>query len=84
MVRGSDLGGDAGEEGVEVGTEDNNGADDDDGDEADHEAVLNGGCATVTVDGGLETSESLEHEGAFRCKVEGVEVKAAGPGDLAS
>ena len=54
------------EQGAEIGTEEGDGTDDDHRDKSDHEAVLNGGDATVTAqrgESGLELDELSEHFG---------------------
>src|SRR6476660_10282173 len=53
---GSDRGGDVVEQVAEVGAQQGHGRDDDDGDQRDHQAVLNGGGTTLTAQdvGGLE------------------------------
>jgi hypothetical protein len=58
-----DAGGDLGEQPTQGGTEQGDGDDDDDRNKSDHEAVLDGSCAAVVVDSGLEFDETREHFG---------------------
>ena len=61
-----DAGGDAVEDGVEADAERTHGDHDEEGDQARHQAVLDGGGAVLVLEGGeagLHEGEELEHGG---------------------
>jgi len=63
---GLDRGGDRVEQGAQLGTEQGDGSDDDDGDQRNHEPVLDGGGTTVAAkrsDLDLKLDESRKHVG---------------------
>ena len=64
---GSDAGGDGVEEAVQVVAQEGDGGDDDDRDEGDHEAVLNGGGTALTGDeSSLKLGDVVQHCDSFR------------------
>ena len=58
-----DAGGCVVEQGAQVGTEQGDGNNDDDGDQSDHQPVLDRSRAAIVVDPGLEFDEAREHFG---------------------
>lgn len=66
---GLDAGRDVVEKGLQVVAQESDSGDDDDGNQCNHQAILDGGCPTVVAhreDLGLELDEVREHFGPFR------------------